>query len=94
MTARCACTDPCWTASTVDAHAIGIGVLAGTVLAIALARNLMTSEDFAGSNVDFVVPWGMVIAILVVTVVAALAMTWVPSRQAARLAPAEALRYE
>ena len=73
---------------------VGIGVLAGTVLAIALARNLMTSEDFAGSNVDFVVPWGMVIAILVITIVAALAMTWVPSRQAARLAPAEALRYE
>jgi putative ABC transport system permease protein len=73
---------------------VGIGVIAGTILAIALAYNLMTSEDFAGSDVDFIVPWGMVVAILAITIVAALAMTWVPSRQAARLAPAEALRYE
>lgn len=73
---------------------VGIGVLAGTILAIALSYNLMTSEDFAGSEVDFVVPWTLVVAILAITVLAALAMTWVPSRQAGRLAPAEALRYE
>jgi putative ABC transport system permease protein len=73
---------------------VGIGVLAGMGLAIPLAYNLMTSDDFAGSDVDFVVPWGLVLSILAITVLAALLMTWVPSRQAARLAPAEALRYE
>ena len=41
------------------------------ILAIALAYNLMTSEDFAGSDVDFIVPWGMVVAILAITIVAA-----------------------
>ena len=37
---------------------------------------------------------GIVLAILLATMVAALLMTWVPARQAARVAPAEALRYE
>jgi putative ABC transport system permease protein len=73
---------------------VGIGVLSGTALAIPLAYLLMTSDDFAGPDIDFVVPWGLVIVILAITIVAALLMTWVPSRQAASLAPAEALRYE
>jgi putative ABC transport system permease protein len=73
---------------------VGIGVIAGTILAIALSYNLFSSEDFAGSDVDFTVPVPMVIAVVAIAIVAALLMTWVPSRQAARLAPAEALRYE
>ena len=36
----------------------------------------------------------LILGILVATVVAALSMTWLPSRQAGRIAPAEALRYE
>ncbi len=40
------------------------------------------------------IPWTIVLVILFVTVVAALLMTWVPARQASKLAPAEALRYE
>jgi ABC-type lipoprotein release transport system permease subunit len=32
--------------------------------------------------------------ILVATMAVALLMSWLPSRQAARIAPAEALRYE
>jgi ABC-type antimicrobial peptide transport system permease subunit len=61
---------------------------------VALARNLFTSDDFGGPDATFVVPWTIVIAILLVTIVAALLMTWVPARQASRVAPAEALRYE
>ncbi|MDP9362704.1 MAG: FtsX-like permease family protein, partial [Chloroflexota bacterium] len=73
---------------------VGIGVLSGTILGLALARNLFTSDDFGGPDATFVVPWTILVAILLVTVVAALLMTWVPARQASRLAPAEALRYE
>ena len=40
------------------------------------------------------VPWMLIVVILVATVAAALLMTWLPSRQAGRIAPAEALRYE
>jgi len=73
---------------------VGMGVFSGTILGLALARNLFTSDDFGGPDATFVVPWGIVITILVVTIVAALLMTWVPARQASRIMPAEALRYE
>ena len=73
---------------------VGMGVLSGTILGIALSRNLFKSDDFGGPDSPFFVPWTIVVVILVVTIVAALLMTWVPARQASRLAPAEALRYE
>ncbi|MDP9358261.1 MAG: FtsX-like permease family protein, partial [Chloroflexota bacterium] len=75
------------------AFVVGLGVVAGTSLGIVLARNLFTSDD-VGSTSGFMVPWTIIISILVATVLMALLMTWIPSRQAARIAPAEALRYE
>jgi ABC-type antimicrobial peptide transport system permease subunit len=36
----------------------------------------------------------MISGMLLATVAVALLMAWIPSRQAARIAPAEALRYE
>lgn len=76
------------------AFVVGLGVISGTVLGIILSYNLFQSPDFAPSGVNFVVPWSIVIAILLITIVAALLMTVLPARQASRLAPAEALRYE
>ena len=74
---------------------VALGVLSGTILAIALARNLFSDPEFTGgSEIAFGVPWLLILVILSITFVAALLMTWVPSRQAARIAPAEALRYE
>jgi putative ABC transport system permease protein len=72
---------------------VGLGGLAGTVLGIILARNLFTS-DAAASSATFTVPWVIIIIIAGLTNVAALLTTWLPSRQAGRIAPAEALRYE
>jgi ABC-type lipoprotein release transport system permease subunit len=40
------------------------------------------------------VPWLLLVIILAATMTMALVMSWLPSRQAARIAPAEALRYE
>lgn len=74
---------------------VGMGVISGSGLGLILARNLFSSDDFAGvEDVQFVIPWTLVIIILIVTIVAALLMTLVPARQASKLAPAEALRYE
>jgi len=75
------------------AFIVGLGTLAGTILGVILARNLFTSDD-AASSAGFTVPWPIIATILVATIAAALLMTWLPSRQAARIAPAEALRYE
>ncbi|CAA9567164.1 MAG: ABC transporter, fused permease protein [uncultured Thermomicrobiales bacterium] len=75
------------------AFIVGMGVLSGTILGVVLARNLFTADD-AADGAGFSVPWPVIATILVATVAIALVMTWVPSRQAARIAPAEALRYE
>jgi putative ABC transport system permease protein len=76
------------------AFIVGMGVLSGTALGLMLSRNLFGSEDFAAASASFTIPWGMVILIAVLTVIAALLMTWIPARRAAGIAPAEALRYE
>lgn len=71
-----------------------MGVLSGTILAVILARNLFADESFAPTGTQFVIPWTIIIVVIAITVIAALLMTIVPSRQAASLSPAEALRYE
>jgi putative ABC transport system permease protein len=76
------------------AFLVGLGGFAGTVLGLVLARNLFTSDDVGSSEVAFVIPWGILAVIVVLTNVAALVTTWIPARQAGRIAPAEALRYE
>jgi putative ABC transport system permease protein len=73
---------------------VAIGVLSGTALGLMLARNLFQDEDFAASAGSFVVPWTILVVIVIATIASALLMAWVPSRRAARIAPAEALRYE
>jgi putative ABC transport system permease protein len=72
-----------------------LGVIAGGGMGLVLARNLFASGDISdGVIVDFSVPWTIVIVVLIATLIAALLMTWIPARQASRIAPAEALRYE
>jgi putative ABC transport system permease protein len=74
-----------------------LGVLAGAVFGLILAYTLMTSDSFtegAGSSVSFIVPWDTILVTLSLSIVAALLMAWVPARQASRVIPAEALRYE
>jgi putative ABC transport system permease protein len=74
---------------------VGMGVISGTALGVALSRNLFASPDFAGTEgVQFTVPWLLIAVILIITIIAALLMTLVPARRASQLAPAEALRYE
>ncbi|MGA7669151.1 MAG: FtsX-like permease family protein [Nitrolancea sp.] len=73
-----------------------LGVASGTSLGLILAYQLMTSPDFAGttSGTSFIVPWLLIAAFIIVSVGASLLMAYIPSRQAARVPIAEALRYE
>ena len=76
-----------------SAFVVGVGAISGLILGLALAYNLLNSDDVS-SGESFVIPWPLVLSIFFGTIAVALLMTWVPSRQAASIAPAEALRYE
>jgi putative ABC transport system permease protein len=71
-----------------------LGCLSGTILGLLLARNLFAGDEFVEGGVSLIVPWVQIIVILLLTFVASLLMTLIPARQASKLAPAEALRYE
>ncbi|MBA3276478.1 MAG: FtsX-like permease family protein, partial [Chloroflexia bacterium] len=74
-----------------------LGVLAGATFGLILGYSLMTSDDFtegAGGDVAFIIPWTTMIVTLTLSIVAALLMAWLPARQASKIMPAEALRYE
>ena len=78
-----------------SAFVVGLGVVSGTALGLALARNLLTSGEIAeAGNIEYVIPWDTVSVVLSLAIGAALLMTWLPARLASRIAPAEALRYE
>ena len=71
-----------------------IGVVSGIVFAVILARQLVTDE-FANQGVtSFAVPWVQLGIIGGLAFGFALLMTLIPSRQAARIPIAAALRYE
>jgi putative ABC transport system permease protein len=71
-----------------------LGVTAGSVLGLWLAYFLVTSDDFPAEGTTFYIPWLEIAVINTLTVVASLLMTLIPSRQAASVPTAEALRYE
>jgi putative ABC transport system permease protein len=77
------------------AFVVGMGILSGTGLGLMLSRNLLMSDDISSSEfTSFLIPWEIITVVVVGTMAVALLMTWIPARQATRIAPAEALRYE
>jgi putative ABC transport system permease protein len=71
-----------------------LGVVSGMGLGLWLAYFLVTSSSFPAANATFHVPWLQLAFFATITLVASLAMTWIPARQAAGVPTAEALRYE
>jgi putative ABC transport system permease protein len=71
-----------------------LAVFSGVGLALWLSYFLVTSDDFHASPEGFVIPWGPILVISLFTYVASLVMTLIPSRRAASVPIAEALRYE
>lgn len=72
-----------------------LGSLSGAILGLILSWNLVNDPATTGGiSVNFEVPWTTVIVTVTIAIVAALVMSWFPARQASRILPAEALRYE
>jgi putative ABC transport system permease protein len=71
-----------------------MGILSGMVGGVIISRNLFTTGQFAGEGVEFMMPWTEVLVFTAAALVVSLAMTWWPSRAAARVPVADALRYE
>jgi putative ABC transport system permease protein len=72
-----------------------MGIFAGVIGATLLGYRLITDNAFAeGADVPFFIPWNDIAFEVGVAFVFALLMTWLPSRRAAAVPIAEALRYE
>jgi putative ABC transport system permease protein len=70
----------------------------GSLLGVGLGAwiSFLLVQDFRDSfeGVEYSIPWMTVGVILAIAVVASLATTFFPARQASKIYPSEALRYE
>ena len=73
-----------------------LGSVIGLVLGMVLSYNAVTdiSREQGIDTIRFSVPWLQIGFILAVTYLFSLLTTFLPARQASRIYPAEALRYE
>jgi putative ABC transport system permease protein len=72
------------------------GLTVGTILGLILSYNIIDDSRRQASweNLDFAVPWLNLALIYAVVLGAALLTAYLPARQASRVYPAQALRYE
>ena len=68
-----------------------LGIVMGIVLGLLLSYRLFDWGGFSDIS-EFVVPWGEILLVLAIAFTVTILSTLPPSRRAARLAPAEALR--
>ncbi len=73
-----------------------LGIALGCILRLILSFNIIrdNSQQASFENMKFAVPWLNLTVIFLIAYAAALLTTFIPSRQASRVYPAEALRYE
>ena len=71
-----------------------LGIASGVGLAIWLSFFLITSDEFPASDAGYAIPWLRILVMSGLAFLASLLMTFIPSRQAAGIPTAEALRYE
>ncbi len=71
-----------------------LGIAVGLGLGFGLSIGIVSevSEDF--DSVTYAIPWATIILVVVVAYGASLLTTYLPARQASRIYPAEALRYD
>jgi len=71
-----------------------LGIATGVGLAMLLSFNLLRSDEFSNIHMGFIIPWREILLTAAFAYGASFLMTVLPSRQAAGITIAEALRYE
>jgi ABC-type lipoprotein release transport system permease subunit len=71
-----------------------LGIIIGSVLALALSHQVLNDMKDTMENIKFQMPWMELAIIAGVSWVASMLMTIIPAWQASKIYPAEALRYE
>ncbi len=71
-----------------------LGILIGTLLALALSYQVLNDLKNTIENVQFQIPWVEMLVIAGVSWCASMLMTLVPAWQVSKIYPADALRYE
>ena len=73
-----------------------LGIVIGTVLGLVLSYNAVLDirNEFDFDTIRYAVPWVQMTVILGLTYLFSLLATYIPARQASKVYPAEALRYE
>lgn len=71
-----------------------LGTVIGLGLGALISWNIVNSIQDSFDGLSYSIPWLTVSVIVVIAVVAALFTTFIPARQASRIFPSEALRYE
>ena len=79
-------------ASFIALFGTAIGVVLGLVLSHNAILDIRSEEG--NENIRYVIPWLKIAVIIVITYLFSLLATFLPARQASRIYPAEALRYE
>ena len=69
---------------------VAIGVILGTVISFNIVNEIRDNVE----SIRFSIPWVQIVIIVAVAYVFSLFTTFLPARQASRIYPAEALRYE
>ncbi len=71
-------------------------IVLGTLLGLAISYSVIadTAKQPSWTGLAMDVPWGGLTVVFVAVMTVALATTYLPARRAARVAPAEALRYQ
>jgi putative ABC transport system permease protein len=71
-----------------------LGIATGIGLAMLLAFNFLHSDEFSNLDMGFIIPWWQILLTAAFAFGASFLMTILPSRQAAGITIAEAIRYE
>ena len=71
-----------------------VGTVLGLVLGAVVTWSFLDNVGDQAEGLEFAIPWLNVSIVVAITIIAALVTTYLPARQASKIYPAEALRFE